>query len=298
MIGSESSTRRSIPRGFTLVEIVVVLIIVSVLISMAAVMTRGVVAAQKRSLTATRLAGLDAALAQFVSQQKRLPCPADGTVGPGVNGLGLEANPNPNTGCTAASLQNGVVPWRSLGLTEQDATDGWGRRITYRVGTKLAADSGMDLSFCDPAGNPGTVVGGSVNLCSTGCTAGNMATCTLPSVFLAGKGLLVKDLAGNRLMDPVATPHTGAAYVLISAGESGGGAYLNSGVLGSTTSTDGTEELKNYANGAFVSNTVTYYVDDALSDTAGATHFDDIVSRPSVLAVAGRAGLGPRAHTP
>src|SRR5689334_6260016 len=76
--------------GFTLVEIVVVLLIVSVLIAMAAMMTRGLVAAQKRSLTATRMAALDAALINFVSQQKRLPCPADGTQGPGTPNLGVE----------------------------------------------------------------------------------------------------------------------------------------------------------------------------------------------------------------
>ena len=65
--------------GFTLIETVVVLLIFGIILAMAAALTRGVVASQKRSLTATRIAGVEAALVQFVQQQRRLPCPADGT---------------------------------------------------------------------------------------------------------------------------------------------------------------------------------------------------------------------------
>ena len=292
MIASRHRPHAFSLRGFTLVEVVVVLIIVSVLISMAAMMTRGVAAAQKRSLTSTRMAAVDQALAQFVSQQKRLPCPADGTLGPGNANLGTE-NGRTSAGCTN-NQQNGIVPFRTLGITETDATDGWGRRFTYRVGPLLAADSGMDLSFCDPAGTG--AASGAANVCSTLCTAGAaMSSCTSPTNFLANKGLKVKDASGNALMD-VGPPSTAAAYVVISPGESGGGGYLSSGTLASSTSTDGTEELKNYATGTFVNNTVTYYVDDAINDNAGTAHFDDLVSRPSILTVASRAGLAPRAH--
>jgi hypothetical protein len=38
------------------------------------------------------------------------------------------------------------------------------------------------------------------------------------------------------------------------------------------------------------------YVDDSLMEAPGASHFDDIVSRPTILAVVSKAGLGPRAH--
>ena len=126
-----------------------------------------------------------------------------------------------------------------------------------------------------------------------------MSSCTSPGTFLVNKGLQVRDLSGTPIMQPntVATgASTAAAYVVVSPGESGGGGYLPTGTLGASTSTDGTEELKNYATVAYVNNTVTYNVDDAINDTAGASHFDDIVSRPSILMVASRAGLAPRAH--
>ncbi len=97
-------------------------------------------------------------------------------------------------------------------------------------------------------------------------------------------------------MNPAATaPHTGAAYVIISHGESGGGGYLSSGQLGASTAGDGTEEMRNYASGTYVAAS-SYYVDDSLNETATTAHFDDIVLRPSLLSVITKAGLGPRAH--
>lgn len=283
---------RPAPAGFTLIEVVVVLLIFGVVVAMAALITRGVVAAQKRSLTATRMAALDEALVQFVLQRRRLPCPADGTLVSSHNSAGIEAR---SGGACQNNQQNGVTPWRTLGLTETDATDGWERRITYRVGPTLAADGGMDMSWCDPAGQK---AGTAPQACDPTCAATALGSCTPPSLFLGTRGLEVRNLAGVTIMNPnpgAGDAHTGAAYVLISAGESGGGAYLNSGVLATSTVGDGTEEARNYASLAYAG-VATFYVDDTLNETGGATHFDDVLSRPSVLSVATRAGLGPRAH--
>ena len=281
--------RRSRPRqiaGFTLVEIVVVLLIFSVIIGMAALITRGVTAAQKRSLTATRIATVEAAIVQHVQQQKRLPCPADGTRPADNNNAGIEGARNA-TGCT--NQTDGVVPWRALALSEAEATDGWDRRLTYRVFPALTLDNGMDMSWCDPAGSGALVAGA----CSATCTAAALGTCTPPTAFLAGKGLQIRNVAGVVIMDPAATPNSGAAYVVISHGESGGGGYLNTGKLMTSTATDGTvEAANNYADKALAA----FFVDDTISDVSGATHFDDIVLRPSILSVATKAGLGPRTH--
>jgi prepilin-type N-terminal cleavage/methylation domain-containing protein len=274
--------------GFTLIEIVVVLLIFSVVVGMAAMITRGVSAAQKRSLTGTRIATVDAALIQFAQQQKRLPCPGDGTLASTNANAGLEGGRNA-AGCTT-NQQNGVVPWRALALSETEATDGWERRLTYRIASTLAADTGMDMSWCDPAGiEPGAVP----RVCNAACSSASLATCTPPMAFLNTKGLEVRNVAGTVLMNPAVAPSTGAAYVLISHGESGGGGYLNTGQLATSSTADGLEEVKNYANVAIAVGT--YYVDDSLMEVAG-THFDDVVSRPSILNVITKAGLGPRAH--
>ena len=290
-------------RGFTIIEVLVVLIIFSVVVAMAAVVTRGISAGQKRSITVTRMTGVDAAIAQFVAVQKRMPCPADGTISatdpiPAVAAsAGTETARDNVTGCTAQT--NGVVPWRVLGMSEQDITDGWGRRMTYRVDPGLGIDNRMDMSWCDPAS---TVAVAATAVCNNACSSTALGSCTPPQGYLLNKGLLVRNIAGTTVMNAAAAPATGAAYVVISHGESGGGGFLNTGVLATSTSTDGDEEKKNYATvavGGYYNAGVLaagYYVDDSLSDVAGATHFDDLVSRPSVLSVVAKAGLGPRSH--
>jgi prepilin-type N-terminal cleavage/methylation domain-containing protein len=269
--------------GFTLIEITVVLVIAAFVIAMFATVGSSLLAQQKRSITMNRLAAIDAALVQYVMQQRRLPCPANGTLTTSDPGAGNEVL------CTTLPGQgSGVVPWTALGLAEQDVVDGWGRRFTYRVDNTLVTTGKMDMSWCDPAGIA-SLVGG---VCTTACT-GTASTCTPPTTYLSGKGLTIKNAAGATLTS-TATPNTAAAYVLISHGETGGGGYLSTGQLATSTGTDGTEEQKNYANAQLSAGY--YYVDSDMVGIDGASHFDDVVLRPTIMSVVTRAGLGPRAH--
>jgi hypothetical protein len=224
-------------------------------------------------------------------QQKRFPCPANGTLASANATAGVEVAPDVN-GCTTDE-SGGVVPWRTLGLGEADTTDGWDRRLTYRVQKALASTSTtappLDMSQCDPAA---PVSGVAKANCTAGCTSAGIALCTAPADFLIGKGLEIRNVAGTTIMNPAVSPSTAAAYVVISPGETGGGGYLGSGTLATSTTVDGTQEATNYANLALRA----YYVDDSLNGTSGTAHFDDIVSRPSLLTVINKAGLGPRSH--
>lgn len=292
--------RRHPHSGFTLIEVVVVLLIFSVIIAMAAAITRGIAASQKRSLTVTRLALMDAALVQFVMQTKRLPCPADGTRLSTDADAGQEAARTDAAGCTDTTMQHGVVPWRTLGLTEGDATDAWDRRLTYRLQPALAGQAAMDMSWCDPASTQ--LASGTALTCIPTCAASALANCTPPAAFLRGKGLEVRNVAGTVVMQPTppvnTDPPTGAAYVVISHGETGGGGYLSSGKIASSE-VDGTAEARNYADKRYPADTA-YFIDDTINENPGdafpGPHFDDIVSRPGLMAVITKAGLGPRSH--
>jgi prepilin-type N-terminal cleavage/methylation domain-containing protein len=289
------------PGGFTLVEIAVVLAVLGFLLAIVAGIATSMVGQQRREATRQRLAAMEITIMLYVSQNKRLPCPADGRIDGTNAGAGLEER-NVGTGAcqiggTVNNQQHGVVPWRTLGIAEPDTTDGWGNRLTYRVAPELTVAGAMDLTNCDPGGT-GALSGGLCdNTCSTSTFPGS---CTPPSTYTAGKGLKIWNLASTLIMNPAAAPSTGAAYVVISHGENGEGAYNNLGVLQGSTVASGTlEAANNAANVAFTYATslaTTAFVDDFPSYAAGAGHFDDFLLRPSILAVATKAGLGSRAH--
>ncbi len=298
--------------GFSLVEIAMVLVIAGIAFSMVMTATRGSTDAGKRALIRSQLDAIDAALANFVAQNKRLPCPANGTLASSAAGAGTETlSPGPppaalppKGSCNPINQINGVVPWVSLGLSEADATDPWGARITYRVDSALAQGAPqailMDMSSCDPSSTGG-------GLTATGCKvavppcAGN-GNCSSPSEFLLNKGLDVWDgingVAGWNIRQNNRGAGTGAAYVLISHGASGTGAYNKSGVLQPGSIAAGTDETPNRNNRALAipSLLANTYRDAALNDVVSAAHFDDYLSHPKIMTVLNRAALGPRAH--
>lgn len=299
MVRPISGRRVTRTDGFTLIEIAVVIVVLSLLLAMIAGIATAMVGQQRREATRQRLAGMETAFALFVSQNLRLPCPANGQLGGTDANAGLEqiTMGSPNT-CSVAGVSNsqryGVVPWRSLGLSEQDATDGWGNRLTYRVAEDFITAPSLNMTYCDPGGTKTTSesLGSPGGYCDSTCASATFTTnCTKPSAITANRGLKVQNLAFAATMNPAGS--TGAAYIVISHGENGQGAYSNQGALQAASATaSGTEEAKNAADLALAA----YYVDDFSSYVAGAGHFDDFVLRPSIMTVATKAQLGPRAH--
>jgi len=239
----------------------------------------------------------------YVSQYKRLPRPADGTKASNIATAGSEVVTGSGVARDCGTQANGVVPWRELGLTATDIEDGWNGRFTFRVGPDLVKDGALDFSSCDPAGGA-TAVLTTPPYCNPGCSAGTLATqCTTPLVALTGalgKGLVVENATGTVVMDPRTNPTTGVAYVLVSHGAEGGGAYTGNGTLLSSTTAASSAERKNFANLAYAlppaSGAPTVFLVDDASTGPGTSHFDDFVSRPGVLTLAAKAQLGPRSH--
>lgn len=272
---------RAKEHGFTLIEIAVVLIIVALAATLLGPPTVALIKGQRRATTLKQLDFVEQALVAYVTTNRRLPCPADGSLPSTDANAGLERGGVTGT-CTNNQL-NGVLPWREIGISETDATDGWLGRFTYRVDPNLTRADALDMSRCDPAATmPSSPVSG-INPCN--CSAGPPITCPHPKIFLANKGLTVQDAAGTALT----TSTTTAAYVLIAHGENSAGAFNSSGVLQTGSGTSGPAEAMNRSNQALV----TAYVDDAYNGAA-ATYFDDIVRRQTILMLATKTGLGPR----
>ncbi|MFZ6766155.1 type II secretion system protein [Undibacterium sp. Di26W] len=307
-------------RGFTIIEMAVVLLIASLVLVMAINLTGSMRDTQNRQLVQTKLSTLDTAIANYVAINKRLPCPANGTIASGALNAGVEA-PSPATGtCNPAAQTYGVVPWVTLGLTEEDATDPWFARMTYRVDPALTQIIPllMDMSNCDPAATGPTGAGGNCLVPVAPCTAS--AACTSASSFLNGKGLDVWDgkngAAGWASRQNNRGAGTGAAYVIISHGTTGAGAYNKNGAAGPLFATQqgsisipnpvpppatlvaGNDEIPNMngQNIALPSAQLTTYRDAPLNDIKTQAHFDDYLSHPTIMFVLNKANLGPRVH--
>jgi hypothetical protein len=300
----------------------VVLFILAILLTSIAITLTARVEEQRRTNTVTKLAGIETAIVLFVSQMQRLPCPADGTLLSTDINAGLEQRDAATGNCNNLQ-QTGVVPWRALGLTEADATDGWYHRITYRSAPFLSYDHAMNMQGCDvagpaagiPASTPAAGAPGPNYYCAAPCPIVFAATCTGPLSFLEDKGFRIESNGGIPVMNPtsdavyqpnvatavgvgVAAPPSGAAFVLISHGPNGAGAYNDGGVLQAAAGVAGPAEAANQNPKQIPVDLNLTTFNDYQYDSRPATYFDDIVVRPSVYTVISKAQLGPKSRNP
>lgn len=277
------SPRAARAGGFTLVEMALVLLIVGLLAAVFLPATNTMLENSRRKETRTKLEALEQAMARFVMVNRRLPCPADGDLAPGNVEQGLE-QPHPGTApCTAVALTNGVVPWRTLGISQGDASDAWNTLISYRVwaGAAVAAESltqanGMDMSALDPK----TVGAVSGWLANRGFRVCNAVACP----------------AGAAAELTSKTASNGVAYVLISHGANRIGGFNAEGNYVATANGLGPGPLENINFNAVAVRTAglnDFYVDTDFAENPAA-YYDDIVLRPTVISVAQAAGIGPR----
>lgn len=227
------------------------------------------------------------ALVAFASVNKRLPCPADGSLSSG--NLGIEVRKADGT-CTSTdnavtNQKTGIVPWRTLGIKESEALSIDFTYFSYRVfsGTKGASiDNGIDMTLCDT--DNGVTPDAALSFASGQCT--DVAHNSTSAQFIANKGLTVKTGSGDVM----------AAYVLIHHGANGDGAYLAGGSRNSLPLDSTTKEYANIQGTD--GTTATYYAtspDTAVSVADGNTnYFDDRVSFLTITDLAKKAGLAAR----
>ncbi|MES2316477.1 MAG: prepilin-type N-terminal cleavage/methylation domain-containing protein [Pseudomonadota bacterium] len=309
---------RTASHGFTLIEVAIVIVIVGLAAIMVLTATRGMLENEKRKTVRITLNTVDAALANFVALHKRLPCPALGTLANGAPNAGVESVTVATGACNPVTQVSGVVPWVTLGLAGTEGSDPWFGRLTYRVDPVLAGSSPlpqlMNMTNCDPSSTGPAGVGGCITPVLP-CT-GN-AGCTSPALFLAGKGLDVWDgrngAAGFAVRQNHRVNGTGAAYVVISHGPGGTGAYSERGILQpGNVAINPDDEQPNVNNQPVVlaATMLNAYRDAPLQENNALrptvpgpvlppqtqTYFDDYLSHPTIMSVLSRANLGPRAH--
>lgn len=112
MRGTESA------RGFTLTELAVVLVIVSLLTGGLLIPLGAQQEVEKRRATEQQLTHIRDALIAFGTVHLRLPCPD-------TNNDGLEDVP-----CAADAVRDGGLPWKTMAIAELDA---WGGSWLYRI---------------------------------------------------------------------------------------------------------------------------------------------------------------------
>jgi prepilin-type N-terminal cleavage/methylation domain-containing protein len=130
-------------KGFTLVELAVVVVVIALLLAAAMIPLSTQIEVRNVADTRRTMDGVREALIGFAQANGRLPCPANGTTAEGAVdsatwptpiAAGNEQWDPANLRCFIAF---GVVPWSTLGVPE---TDSWGRRFTYRVAPAFADD--------------------------------------------------------------------------------------------------------------------------------------------------------------
>lgn len=126
-------------RGFTLIELSIVLVIIGLIMTTALATINVQVTRSRISDTKNRQENVKTALLNFIARNNRLPCPAVPTLNIGAVGYGVEAltpgtcDAAPASGVAAARVVSGVLPWVSLGLADESASDAYYNRFTYTV---------------------------------------------------------------------------------------------------------------------------------------------------------------------
>jgi prepilin-type N-terminal cleavage/methylation domain-containing protein len=125
--------------GFTLIEMGVVIMIIGVMTAMAISFAGPVFESAKRIETNEKIRIISKALSEYAVQNNRIPCPAApnfATTNPRFGfeiGSGAAGDQVPNNCTTTATNWEGIVPFKTLGLSDDIARDGWGEFFTYAI---------------------------------------------------------------------------------------------------------------------------------------------------------------------
>lgn len=147
MLGEKSTRNIS---GFTLVEMAIVLAIIGLAgFAIVNAYTTLRVKTQK-SLTSVHLNLIQDALGAYAERNFRLPCPLRANYAvAALEPYGYEAGSGVNGGTIPANCPTleGMVPFKTLGLSEDIIKDGYGFPFTYRMGRSTSRDPSLAVNI-------------------------------------------------------------------------------------------------------------------------------------------------------
>jgi prepilin-type N-terminal cleavage/methylation domain-containing protein len=149
---------RSVPlvlsRGFTLIELSIVVVIISMLLSLGLGVLNAQLVSAAHSETKKRQAIIQDALTAYLGANKRLPCPDVPNNTHGAIDTSQVTGAEDRTGGLATGVCSGnigVVPYATLGLGREVALDGWGNFMSYSIpaGSGTCPGTGINWSLAD-----------------------------------------------------------------------------------------------------------------------------------------------------
>lgn len=199
-------------RGFSLVELSIVVAIISVVATLGLEVAANFVNRTSTSISRERLKLVDATTANFFRLFGRLPCPADKTLAPTNTNYGLEncAIAVMSGTTIGGGLMAGAVPYRTLNLPVSYSLDGFGSKFHYVV-TRNLTQAGRRLSG-QFGYNGGTAA-------QNGVAGIEVRTGLLAEPCNTSNCQILADASNN----------TGAAYVIFSSGPDQRGALSERG---------------------------------------------------------------------
>ncbi len=208
--------------GFTLVELSISLLIISILLLITVTTINGVMDQRKIEITNMRLDEIEQAIAIYIALNGRLPCPASLAQIQDNNTFGVEtlntsyspAICNVKAGMRLSTVSGystyyGAVPVRTLGLPNEYMFDGWGNRIAYAV-QRHSVNNKLTNTSCISDGNNAQSSTDNQYICFLGQASGSNSS---------SGSIIVNDLNGNVITKD-------AVYIIYSAGPNGYGAYF------------------------------------------------------------------------
>lgn len=122
-----SDVLRNKHKGFTLIEMAVVVFLIGILATMGLSAANSILASSTISTTKKKQELIRDVLIAYIANNKRLPCPSIDE-----NGFESRTTTVPNV-CTGYF---GTLPYLTLGLSKSAATDGWENLFSYAVSSQ------------------------------------------------------------------------------------------------------------------------------------------------------------------